>query len=232
MSDRPAALSRPSAARQRNAAHLATAASGARFRRVPSQGALARRRLAIRVAKWLLPATALALLSLLALWPELENVNDQARLAFRRMTESVGGARLIDAEYHGLDEAGRPYTVRASVAQQDGPERINLTTPKGDITLGDGTWLMLQSKQGVYMQHAQQLDLSREVTLYRDDGTTMVTASASIDLKNGVATGSEPVHAEGPFGTLDAKGGFTLVDKGAAVQFTGPAHLVLNGAGQ
>jgi lipopolysaccharide export system protein LptC len=91
---------------------------------------------------------------------------------------------------------------------------------------------MLQSKQGVYMQHAQQLDLSHEVTLYRDDGTTMVTASASIDMKNGAAAGSEPVHAEGPFGTLDAQGGFTLVDKGTAVQFLGPAHLVLSGAGQ
>jgi lipopolysaccharide export system protein LptC len=230
MSDRPIPLPHPPG-RPNNAARL-TSATASRSRHVPSQGALTRRRIAIRVAKWLLPATALGLLSLIALWPELENMNDQARLAFRRMSEAVGGARLIDAQYHGIDDAGRPYTVTASVAQQDGPERINLTTPKGDITLGDGTWLMLQSKQGVYMQHAQQLDLSRDVTLYRDDGTTMVTASASIDLKNGVATGSEPVHAEGPFGTLDAKGGFTLVDKGAAVQFTGPAHLVLNGAGQ
>lgn len=231
MSDRPVPVPHPPA-RPRNAARLAVAAAAARPRRVPSQGALARRRWTIRAAKWLLPVMGLALLSLIALWPELENVNDQARLAFRRMTEAVGAARLIDAEYHGIDEAGRPYTVTASVAQQDGPDRINLTTPKGDITLGDGTWLILQSKEGVYMQHAQQLDLSRDVTLYRDDGTTMVTASASIDLKNSAAAGSEPVHAEGPFGTLDAQGGFTLVDKGAAVQFTGPARLVLNGAGQ
>ena len=51
------------------------------------------------------------------------------------------------------------------------------------------------------------------MTLYRDDGTTMVTASASIDLKPGAAAGGEPTHAEGPFGTLDAQG-FTLTDKG------------------
>ena len=37
-------------------------------------------------------------------------------------------------------------------------------------------------------------------------------------------------HAEGPFGVLDAKGGFTFTDKGEEVQFAGPAHLVLNGA--
>jgi hypothetical protein len=35
-------------------------------------------------------------------------------------------------------------------------------------------------------------------------------------------------HAEGPFGVLDAQG-FTLVDKGAAIQFHGPAKLTLNG---
>ncbi len=90
---------------------------------------------------------------------------------------------------------------------------------------------MLQAKDGVYLQHTSQLDLSHNVTLYRDDGTTLTTNSASIDLKNGAAAGAEPTHAEGPFGTLDAQG-FTITDKGAAVQFAGPAHLVLNGASQ
>jgi lipopolysaccharide export system protein LptC len=141
----------------------------------------------------------------------------------------VGGATLTDARYRGVDDQGRPYTLTAATAQQDGPDRVNLTTPKGDITLSNGTWLMVQSKDGVFLQHSGQLDLSHEVTLYRDDGTTLVTASASIDLKNGAAASSDPTHAEGPFGTLDAQG-FTVTDKGAAVQFAGPAHLVLNGA--
>jgi lipopolysaccharide export system protein LptC len=141
----------------------------------------------------------------------------------------VGGATLTDARYRGVDDQGRPYTLTAATAQQDGPDRVILTTPKGDITLSNGTWLMVQSKDGVFLQHSGQLDLSHEVTLYRDDGTTLVTASASIDLKNGAAASSDPTHAEGPFGTLDAQG-FTVTDKGAAVQFAGPAHLVLNGA--
>jgi lipopolysaccharide export system protein LptC len=80
------------------------------------------------------------------------------------------------------------------------------------------------------MQRTNQLDLSQDVTLYREDGTTLVTASASVDLKAGAAAGADPVHAEGPFGVLDAAGGFTVVDKGASIQFTGSSHLVLNGA--
>lgn len=206
---------------------IATAA--ARMRRPPSQRGLARRHTVITLTKWLLPAAALALLASIALWPEFDLATDQARVAFRRMAGDIQGAQLTDARYRGVDEKGRPYTLTAATAQQVDPERINLTSPKGDITMQDGSWLMVHAKDGVFMQHASALDLSHDVTLYRDDGTTMVTASASVDLKSGAAAGGEPVHAEGPFGVLDAQG-FALVDKGAIVQFTGPAHLLLNGA--
>jgi lipopolysaccharide export system protein LptC len=56
----------------------------------------------------------------------------------------------------------------------------------------------------------------------------MHTESTSIDVKAGAAAGSQAVHAEGPFGVLDAQG-FVVMDKGAAIDFSGPAHLVLNG---
>jgi lipopolysaccharide export system protein LptC len=204
-------------------------ASVVRVRRLPSPSGIARRRLVIRLTKWLLPAVALALLATVALWPEIDRVTDHARLTFHQMTAEVDGARLTDARYRGVDQQGRPYTLTASVAKQVGPERVNLTAPSGDMVQQNGTWLMLQAKDGVYMQQAQQLDLSHDVVLYRDDGLTMRTESAAIDLKNGAAAGSEPVHAEGPFGTLDAQG-FSLVDKGQAIQFPGPARLVLNGA--
>ena len=214
---------------RRPSRQLVTAAA-ARVRQPPSPSGLARRRFVITLTKWLLPAFALLLLASIALWPQFERVRDSARVAFQRVATEVGGATLTDARYHGVDDQGRPYTVTAATAQQDGPDRINLTTPKGDITLSNGTWLMVQSKKGVYLQHTQQLDLSQDVTLYRDDGTTLVTASASVDLKDGAAASAEPTHAEGPFGTLDAQGGFTVTDRGTAVQFTGPARLVLNGS--
>jgi lipopolysaccharide export system protein LptC len=216
------------ASRDRVGSHLVEAAA-ARMRRAPTPGGLARRRLMITLTKWLLPAAALALLATIAIWPELDRATDSARVAFRKMSGSVEGARLIDAHYHGTDERGRPYTVTADMAQQMDPERINLTNPKGDITLESGAWLMIQSKKGVFMQHANQLDLSRDVTLYRDDGLTLVTAAASVDLKSGTAASSDPTHAEGPFGTLESEG-FTVIDKGTSVQFAGPAHVVLNGA--
>jgi len=190
---------------------------------------LARRRHMILLAKWVLPAAALVLLCTLAMWPEVERIETGARTAAAHLGADVTAARVTEAQYHSVDDHGRPYTLTASIAQQDGPERVNLTTPKGDITLENGTWMMVKAKQGVFIQHSNLLDLSHDVTLYRDDGTTLLTASASLDLTRGAAAGAEPVHAEGPFGTLDAQG-FTATDKGTSIEFAGPAKLVLNGA--
>lgn len=206
-------------------------AGAARVRQPLTPGGLARRRLVITLTKWLLPTCAMLLLAAIALWPELGRLTDATRVAYQRISGEVASATMTEARYRGVDQQGRPYTLTAVTARQAGPDRVNLTTVKGDTTLSNGTWLMLQAKVGVFLTNTNQLDLSQDVTLYRDDGTTMVTNSASIDLKNGVAAGAEPTHAEGPFGTLDAQG-FTVIDKGAAIQFPGPAHLVLNGTSQ
>jgi lipopolysaccharide export system protein LptC len=205
-------------------------AAGPRDRVPPAPGRIARRRFLITLTKWLLPMVAAALLASVALWPEIQDATTKARLTMNHVSGEVEGGKLIDARYNGIDEKGRPYTITAATARQLDPERVGLTTPKGDITLENGTWLMLTSKEGTFMQHLNQLDLVKDVTLYRDDGTTLHTESASIDLKAGAAAGSEHVHAEGPFGVLDAQG-FTVMDKGSAIDFPGPAHLVLNGAG-
>jgi lipopolysaccharide export system protein LptC len=201
-----------------------------RLRRPPTPAGLARRRFMIMLAKLSLPTAALTLLTTMALWPELRRTAADARLNLGRAANDIAGDTVFDARYHGVDEHGRPYTVTAETAVRVDPNRIDLTNPKGDTTLENGTWLMLQAEAGVYRQRDNALDLSRKVTLYRDDGTTLITASAAVDIKQGAAAGSEPVHAEGPFGVLDADGGFTLTDKGEQIQFAGPAHLVLNGA--
>jgi lipopolysaccharide export system protein LptC len=187
-----------------------------------------RRRLMINASKFVLPAAAVLLLSSMALWPELNNMTDRTRFTFHGISATMDGARLTDAHYNGVDERGRPFTVTAATATQRGAERVDLTVPNADITLENGTWLNVRSKQGVYIRNDQQLDLSHDVVLYRDDGTTMTTASASVAMKDGAASSGMPTHVEGPFGTLDATG-FTTVDKGAAIQFWGPVRVELNG---
>ena len=200
------------------------------LRRPPSPRRLARRRVAIRLTKLLLPSLALGLLVALALWPDLRRQTEQARVGLRRFAGAVHGDTLFEARYHGVDQQGQPFTVTAEIARQLNPDHVVLHHPKGDITLQGGSWMMLQSQRGVYRQNQNALDLSRDVTLYRDDGTTVMTDSAAIDLRRGAAAGAAPVHATGPFGKLTAQGGFTLLDRGDSLQFSGPVRLVLDGA--
>ena len=200
-------------------------------RRAPSQAGITRRRVMIKLTKWLLPAAGLALLSSIVLWPQIDRMADSGRVSFRRLGLSdTGQARVVDARYRGINEKGEPYTITAATATQVTPDRVDLVTPKADLTTQAGAWLMLQSEHGVFMQKANMLDLSGHVVLYRDDGTTLNAAASTIDLTQGAAAANVPVHAEGPFGTLDAQG-YALIDKGDTVQFTGPAKLVLNGGG-
>ncbi len=182
----------------------------------------------VTLTKWLLPLGALLLLASVALWPEIARVKDQGRIAFRRaFSVEPDSGRMKQPRYRGVDERGRPFTITAESAMQDGPLRVDLVQPKGDLVPDDGSWIMVEAHEGVYIQHAGQLDLSHDVVLYRDDGTVMRTQSAAIDVKQGAGASNDMTHAEGPFGVLDAQG-FTLTDKGATIQFHGPARLLLN----
>jgi lipopolysaccharide export system protein LptC len=196
----------------------------------PAPGYLARRRAAVRIAKYGLPVAALLLLGSIVLWPEIQRTIERGRATWRRLSMiEMEGGQMSAPRYRGFDDQNQPYMVSASNAVQAGPDRYNLKAPRGDLTLRNGTWVQVQSKHGVFYQHSNELDLAGDATLYKQDGTTMISATATIDMKKGAATSSDYTHAEGPFGTLDAEG-FTLVDKGGVVQFHGPAKLVLNAA--
>lgn len=190
---------------------------------------LAFRRFFVLTAKLGLPLLALLLLSLVALWPEIARMGQQARAGLSRaFSLEAESGRMLQPRYKGVDQRGRPYALTATWAYQSGPNRIDMGDPKGDMVLESGNWLMAQGKHGVFIQHVELLDLSGDVVLYRDDGTVMRTQAAAVDIKQGAAASNDQTHAEGPFGVLDAQG-FMLTDKGAAIQFTGPARLIVNG---
>ena len=214
--------------RTRSPERLLTQAS-TRHRQAPSARRILLRRIMVVAAKLGLPLLALALLGTVALWPEIARMTEQGRLAIRRVfSVEPDTGRMLQPRYRGGDQKGRPYTLTGDWAVQSGPNRIELGMPKGDLVLESGAWMMVEAQQGIYIQHAGQLDLAHDVVLYRDDGTVIRTETAAVDVKQGAAASDDKTHAEGPFGVLDAQG-FMLTEKGSAIQFQGPARLVLNG---
>ena len=191
---------------------------------------MARRRLAVRLGKILLPLAGVGLLVGIAVWPELDRMEDRARVSFRRVVQAAPDAvRIIEPRYQGLDEQNRPYTVTARVAAQaGGPDIVALERPRADMVMTDGSWVLLESEAGRFDKGANRLALSGDVTLWQDGGNMLVTEAAEIRLSDGSAAGDRPVAAQGPFGTLVSEG-FRLTERGQVVVFTGRARAVLEG---
>jgi lipopolysaccharide export system protein LptC len=137
--------------------------------------------------------------------------------------------RISGARYQGVDEQNRPYNVTAtSAVQRDESGLIDLTQPRADILLTNGAWMLLESHQGQYDRPQSQLNLQGNVTLWHDNGTTMKTEAAHIDVHSAEADSDSPTAAQGPFGTLEAEG-FRLRERGQVVIFTGRSHAILEG---
>lgn len=200
-----------------------------RARRSPNAAALAGRRLLVRIGRVLLPALALGLLATLALWPEFDRVEDRARLSYR-VGVAPGGAQVIAPRYDSVDREGRPFTVSADTAIQDqATEALDLSRPRADLFTSGG-WLLVEADRGRYDRRANRLDLAGDVTLWEDRGGMIRTGRATILTAEGSADGDWPVTAQGPFGTLDAEGGFRVTGRGDVVLFIGPARAVLEDA--
>jgi len=201
-------------------------------REAPDPARLARRRRAVQLAKRILPLAAFAALALIALWPHVAGYEEGVRVAYRKPLIDVpaGAASVVEPRFQGTDERGRPYTVSAdSALQPAGSETIELARPRGDVTLEDGAWVLLEARTGLFRRESRILDLDGEVALFHDSGYEVRTEAAEIDLRAGTARGDRPVAAQGPAGTLDAVG-FEIIDRGDVIVFGGPARLVLTPA--
>ena len=195
-------------------------------RELPKPGPIARRRFAVQLAKRVLPIGAVLLLAAIVLWPELSRELNRHRAALIHPETIPASGEMATASYHGVDQRGRPYAITATTAHDEGTGRVDLTQPKGDITTDGGRWLLVQSRHGAYVQHTGALDLSGDVLVYRDDGTTLQTDTADVDLKAGAASSNDRTHVEGPVGQLDAQG-FMMLDRGDLIRFTGPGHMIM-----
>jgi lipopolysaccharide export system protein LptC len=186
----------------------------------------------VQLTKLLLPLIALILITLIVLWPTLREDAQRFAIGFSHISVSESQEpSMLNARYVGTDSKNQPFSVTADIAKQteDDPNSILLEVPKADITLEDGSWLVLTAHSGIFDRPAQYLELDGAVTLFHDSGYEMHTDSTGIDLAHGAAESHTPVQGQGPFGRINAEG-FRLIDKGKTIIFTGKskAKLYLN----
>jgi len=188
--------------------------------------------------KVLLPVGALAVIGLVVAWPYLDASDDGFRLGFSSLVlNEAENPNIVNPRLVGTDSNGNPFTLTADMAknfrlkkddedfwQSDSP--VELEMPKADLTLEDGSWLVLTADSGLLTPSDKSLDLFGNVTLFHDLGYELRTEKATIDLEAGAALSDTPVDGQGPFGTLRGEG-MQLTDKGRNILFTGKARVLI-----
>ncbi len=185
-------------------------------------------------AKFLMPSAAGLLILLLAAWPYISSGVERLRTLFPKLDSvQIRDLRMISPHYNGLDKEGRPFTVIADTARQNGvgsgngEDLVALEGPKADLLTKEGSWMVVTGDTGIYQPETHFLDLFGHVTMFHKNGYVFHTTSARVDLDSGTAEGHERITGDGPSGTVEGDG-FRILNRGDTVVFTGNSHLVLN----
>ena len=177
----------------------------------------------------LLPTVAALLIALILVWPYLGSEDLRFRLSFAALTANENeDPSMVNPRYLGIDGENQAFSITADLARRlaEGSSAVELEMPKADITLSDGTWLVVTANSGVYKQIKKTLELTGAVNMFHDSGYEFTTSKVRIDLEKGIAEGDAAVKGQGPFGDLSGEG-FRLIDKGKTIVFTGKSKLVI-----
>ncbi len=197
-------------------------------RALPGGGEDPRRRLIMRLVKFVLPAVALVFLALMVVWPRLFKQESQFELTTADVSRVKDDLRMSSPRFTGMSADNRPYMVTADSAVQDvnDHELVKLDNLQADLAMSDGSWLSVTAKSGLMHSALQTLQLDGQIEAYSDLGYAFYTQSAQIDLDAGTLSASTPVRLQGPLGHLRAST-MRAADQGKTLHFAGDVKVVI-----
>jgi lipopolysaccharide export system protein LptC len=159
----------------------------------------------MRFLKVVLPVTVGVLLAYLLLSPlsakkEVSFLLDKSKVEAAKERLKVQGA-----QYRGVDDQGRPFTVEAGQAVQatSASPVVDITGMAARIELTDGP-ASLEAKQGRYDMDSQKVDVLGPILFTAADGYKLETRDVNIDLGKQKMTGSGRVTGTLPIGRFEA----------------------------
>lgn len=183
----------------------------------------------IRWMRLILPTIALIIVAVVMSWGYIQEEQLAPLIESSQIQQSIGKNELLNPRFESRDDKNQPYTITAGRALQgeDNENLIILDEPLADMMLNSGNWVAIQSIQGAYRQDNERLLLREKVKLFHDEGYQLETEELHLDLNKSTAWSDLNVYAQGPAGTIYAKGLQANLDQGLLL-FTGPAKLILN----
>ncbi|MEM6489932.1 MAG: LPS export ABC transporter periplasmic protein LptC [Pseudomonadota bacterium] len=159
----------------------------------------------VRIAKWLMPVAAIAVLASIFLTGH-ERGGVEALLSAEEAARLGAGLRLDRPRLAGVTKGGEPFVVVADAALPDGPmpDEIALEAPQGRLMLSDGRTLSAVAESGVARRGAQTLTLDGGVTISTSDGYRFETDTLTLDMGAKGAATDVPVLGTHPRGRIEA----------------------------
>jgi lipopolysaccharide export system protein LptC len=198
-----------------------------RARTPPARGRSSR---LVELLRYLLPATALCLIALVVLWPQVIGGAGGLIAPIFANAEIAGTDVMLmsNPRYLGRTRDAEPYELTAASAYVDPkrPNRIHLDRLAAELAPANRRDLNLVALRGMYNRSADKLDLDGDIALTTSDGYRFETQSARIDLQNGLVIGEQPIQGFGPAGTLSADR-FEIRDSGEVLRFEGRVKVTL-----
>ncbi|HEY0413125.1 MAG TPA: LPS export ABC transporter periplasmic protein LptC [Allosphingosinicella sp.] len=185
----------------------------------------------IRLLKIGLPAAVGVLLAYLLLSP----LGKDKEASFLLDKKKVGIARermkMEAAQYRGLDNQGRPFTVDASKAVQakSSVPVVDIDGMAARINLKEGP-AMLQADRARYHMDAQKVDVVGPILVTSADGYRLETRDVNVDLNTHRLTGRQGVEGKMPLGRFSA-GTLAADIPNRRVTLGGRAHLHIDQGG-
>src|ERR1700748_2408346 len=95
----------------------------------------------VGMMKLALPATAVAILGIVAAWPRLAPRDEQFQVAFAGFNaKNVDTQSMVNPRYYGTDDKNQPFTLTADIGTQidQQAQLVQLERPVADLTRPNG----------------------------------------------------------------------------------------------
>lgn len=185
----------------------------------------------VRTMRLLLPviAACLVVVLFLATYGEKDTIvpiKQDDKISEKKIVKN----ELLNPKFESRDKKDQPYKITATRAVQGemNKDLIMLEKPIGEIVMHDGVTVTMHSDTGAYRQDTERFYLQGGVFLEHNEGYTIRSEEAHVDLKQNLAWTEKPVTGEGPEFSIAASG-VQANGKTGRILFSGPAKLVLSG---
>jgi lipopolysaccharide export system protein LptC len=181
----------------------------------------------IAIIKDALPIAALLLLVTIMLLPFISSKEFSFILDKKKVAQAGERFRMESPVYKGTDSKGRTFIITAlrSVQKSSADPTVLLEKLRATLETREGL-VVLTADEGRFLLRKEQLIVSGEIAIERNDGYRFSSRDVLVDLPSRTAFSGTGIKGTGPLGKFSA-GSFRLDLASNAIVFGGGTRLRL-----